>query len=210
MIFRPHHARVTGAACVRLLLSVAALLVASWPATPQPTSVAGAPSLPVDPAAAQATATPPATPTQVLARFEPPPRAMLTVGGETQEAGVGSYCWDGVCRGHWDGWITPVEPLRVRSPMVGRLSIEVDPVPTDLYLSMHRFESHIGFPFGDGRFAVWPPEDSLQIGPRYLLPLARAQDLQLVRDPGLYVIWLSAFWKDIGDVSYGFLVEVER
>ncbi len=166
-------------------------------------------SLPVDPAAAQATATPPPTPTRYIPRFEPPPQALLTVRGETQEAGVGTFCWGGLCVDIWGGWVAPIEPLRVRSPFVGHLSIEVDPEPTGLYLSVHRFESTVGRPYRDG-FAFWPGEEARQVGPRYVLPLARAQDVQLVRDPGLYVISLSAYWEDVGDAHYGFLVEVER
>ena len=40
-----------------------------------------------------------------------------------------------------------------------------------------------------------------------LLPL-REQDLQLARPPGLYVIGLFVAWEELGDASYGFLIEV--
>ncbi len=98
MISTSHHTRHAVAARAGPLLAVAALIVAGQLATPQPTPVAGAPSLPADPAAAQATSTPPPTPTRYVPRFEPPPRALLTVGGETQEAGISAYCWDGTCQ----------------------------------------------------------------------------------------------------------------
>ncbi len=130
------------------------------------------------------------------------------MAGESQEAGIGTYCWDGYCVDYWGGWIAPSQPMRLRSPFRGTLTIEVDPVPTGLYLSVHRFDGHVGRPLGDGRFSFWPSEQSRKLGPTYLLPLAKEQVVQLSRPPGLYVIDLSVFWKDVGDAAYAFLVEV--
>ena len=46
-------------------------------------------------------------------------------------------------------------------------------------------------------------------GEDYTLSLERRPQVELTLDSGLYVFRVSALWQDLGDVSYGFLVEVE-
>jgi hypothetical protein len=40
--------------------------------------------------------------------------------------------------------------------------------------------------------------------------LDRNEQIELALNPGLYVLSLLAHWHELGDVTYGFLVEVER
>ncbi|MCD4767137.1 MAG: hypothetical protein K8R34_13430, partial [Methanosarcinales archaeon] len=42
----------------------------------------------------------------------------------------------------------------------------------------------------------------------YKLPSERELDINLSLEPGLYVLNVGAKWKDIGSVTYGFLVQV--
>ena len=44
---------------------------------------------------------------------------------------------------------------------------------------------------------------------RSSLPLEREQDIILSLDAGIYVLDIFAQWEEVGDVSYGFLVEVQ-
>ncbi|MCE8428072.1 MAG: hypothetical protein J5U19_06780 [Candidatus Methanoperedens sp.] len=41
-----------------------------------------------------------------------------------------------------------------------------------------------------------------------MLPLEREQDIELSLEPGLYVLKTDARWKEKGNLSYGFLLEV--
>jgi hypothetical protein len=41
------------------------------------------------------------------------------------------------------------------------------------------------------------------------MPLLAAQDLTLELGPGLHLLSVSAWWDGVGDVNYGFLLEVE-
>ncbi len=154
---------------------------------------------------AQATA----TPTRWWGDYEPPPLAHLTVLDETQEAAVSTYCWGGFCDGPSDGWLTPHEPLQLGSPFVGQFAVDEERVPTAMYLQLYRFASYVGEDHWS-RAALWPAELATPLGPLYALPPARSQDVQLSRVPGLYVVSLRARWEDVGEVTYGFLVEVEE
>lgn len=138
----------------------------------------------------------------------PPPARLIVDGVGEQISGVGTHCWrpSGICGDMW-GVPTVGEPLRVRSPFVGRL--ELQPVEAVTYYRMTVFEGEPmdGLAAPGGRQS-WQPKHRDALDLFYeLLPL-RDQDVQLARAPGLYVLSVSVAWEALGDVNYGFLVEV--
>jgi hypothetical protein len=138
-----------------------------------------------------------------------PPSARLIVPGVGQQvSSVGTYCWRpaGVCR---DLFCTPTlgEPLRLRSPFVGRLELVPSEAPTVYRLEVVRADE-LEAESGPGGQRCWRWSGSGTRAAHYdLLPL-REQDLQLAREPGLYVLSLFVVWEELGDASYGFLIEV--
>jgi len=147
-------------------------------------------------------------PTRTRRPLVRPPRALLEVDGIEQEAGIGTYCWpEAGCVDYFTGMIAPADPLRTDSPLVGSLTFPPDEAPTHIRLRTYRYDDQRGRPTYDD-WAFWPYEDGVAVGPNYELPLLREQPLQLVREPGLYVVRVGVWYED-ADVFYGFLVEVE-
>lgn len=160
-------------------------------------------------ACAQATgpAEPPLPPDVTL---NGPPAATLDVNGETQTAAVGSHCWPypdsetAICA-DFIGVTTPREPLAVSSPIQGSIDWSQEDLPDRA--------SGVIYPAADvdelesseaTRIWDYPPQASL--------PLELSVDGQLsvsVDSPGLYILSVHAAWEDTGDISYGFLVQVE-
>lgn len=138
--------------------------------------------------------------------------ATLRVEGQEQLAGIGTYCWpervEGdtithVCR-DMVGIPTPHEPLQVQSTFTAQLELPLEASPSHLNL----------------RVTPVTPEDEAQgpdewrwwefgEGEDHVLPLSSQAEIELTLQPGLYVWNLFAAWENVGDVSYGFLVEVE-
>jgi hypothetical protein len=143
---------------------------------------------------------------------EPPP-ASLKIAGQEQVSGIGNYCWpqqtgeqtDVIVCSDAFAVITPEQPLIVSSPAMARFRLALEENPDRLSLQV----------------ALVSPEDELQIvgegwrawpggqGERRLPPLLREPPVELDLAPGLYVLDLQAGWDEWGDVSYGFLVEVQ-
>jgi hypothetical protein len=141
---------------------------------------------------------------------EPPPAA-LTIGRQTQVAGVGSYCWSGtsgasdsvsVCA-DMIGIPTAEEPLTVGGSFTARLELPLDEAPETLGLDVISVTDEDMIETRDG-FHWWRPK----AGEHHELPLAPPHDFSLDLEPGLYVLSVFTRWPDRGDVNYGFLVEV--
>lgn len=180
-------------------LGVSRISTPSAPAGVAPMVPAQATETPGDP--------PSTTPTPGYPPFEPPPQAFLTVGAASTEAGIGTFCWGGMCACGAD-WSTSADPLGVGSPFLGEIRIDVGLAPTDMYMSVYRVESLSHGREYDG-YRYWPPEATVPVGPRYSLPAAKSQIVQIARDPGLYVVGVNVYWRDVGDVAYAFLIEVD-
>lgn len=160
-------------------------------------------------ACAQAAA-PAETPLPPDVTLQGPPAAILEVDGETQIAAVGSHCWPypdsetAICA-DFLGVSTPREPLPVRSPIEGTIDWSQEDLPDRA--------SGVIFPAADvdelesletTRIWDYPPEGARPID------ISVGGDLSVAVDsPGLYVLSVHAAWEDTGDISYGFLVEVE-
>lgn len=142
-----------------------------------------------------------------------PPPASLEIDGATQTAGVGTYCWSGltasgetvnVCADKI-GIPTDRNPLSSSSPVTARLSLPLAESPSQLSLSAFQVSSAHELPDTVGGYRWW----SYTEGFTSELSLQPSQEIHLELAPGLYVFYVFAVWEGKGDVSYGFLVEVQ-
>lgn len=137
-----------------------------------------------------------------------PPPAILLVGGTRQQSAVGTYCWrpSGLCVD--TAIVTPAEPLRLRSPIAGRLLIQPAEPPRILLMTVAGVTEaeEEGRRAGERWWRLWDlPDDRMT---SYELSPLREVDVQLAREPGLYVVAVGVAWPSLGNASYGFLVEV--
>jgi hypothetical protein len=144
-----------------------------------------------------------------------PPTASLTIVksdyGINSSQGFGSYClkdlWIGSCKDDV-GILTPQEPLFISSPFTAHLLLPFQEAPEELQelqLNVIRVRDEDKLKGGEEyRWQLW----RFQEGKRFILPLERDQDIGLSLEPGLYVLKISAMWKEKGNLRYGFLLEV--
>jgi hypothetical protein len=151
----------------------------------------------------------PPTPTALPTDGSPPP-ASLEIDGATQTAGVGTYCWTsdttGMCVDKI-GLPTTKDPLTTTSPVNARLALPLPEAPTQLQLSVFPATegNEVKVNGGGEDFLYWMPAEGLNRE----LALQSSQEITLELDHGLYVFYVFAVWEEKGDVSYGFLVEVQ-
>lgn len=151
----------------------------------------------------------PATPTAGT-DFSSPPPATLVVEGASQVSGIGTFCWTsdamaGICADYM-GVPTPAEPLQVNSPLSATLELEVEGAPSTLHLDVFRVSAEMDQLPENPDSASWPFPRESEL--RRDLPLGPSAQFEFSLDPGLYVLSVFAAWDDLGDVNYGFLVEV--
>ena len=143
------------------------------------------------------------------------PPATLEIDGETQVAGVGTYCWSSptgvgesvnMCVDKI-GLPTVSDPLISSAPVTARLILPLNDPPKQLGLSVFQATASnaVKVDAGTDKFRYWMPAE----GVNRELALQTKQEIVLELDPGLYVFYVFAVWEDRGDVSYGFLVEVK-
>jgi hypothetical protein len=157
----------------------------------------------------EATQQPAALPAPDIVRL---PAATLEIDGKIQIGGIGSYCWFGTkgaptisgCS-NAPGILTSREPLRTSTPYTGKFRLPVSTPPESLYVTVMAVKAAdeiTGMSNDTYRFwrtvSGWSGE----------LPLKTDVENEFREDPGLYVIQLDARWKDLGNVSYGFLVQI--
>lgn len=143
--------------------------------------------------------------------FGEPPSARLVTAEKVYLAGVGSHSWTRESRGEmksiyisdWFGLLTPEDTI---------LFAPGDSVVLDLVI-----------PFPPSEVIVWTNEVGHQ-KPRERLPgrltwdsgrrssisvsLKQIQQIALPTQVGIYTLAVHASWSDLGDVLYGFLVEI--
>jgi Tol biopolymer transport system component len=95
-------------------------------------------------------------------------------------------------------------PLQVTSPFVTQLTLPLDERADILSLSAIPVSPDDQMATDIDGMRWWPPNP----GEQFDLPLEAPHELELSLAPGLYVLSVFAQWQDIGDVNYGFLVEV--
>ena len=160
---------------------------------------------------------PSGTPTADLSAYYGEPKAaVLTINGQQQKAGVGTSTWiisksgDEIGMSHGDAFamITPDQALVTKSPFTATLSLSIPVAPSQLYyhiLATTHLEKY-EYP-QSGRISWTPsrPADPVE-NP---LPLQQQQDIALDLSPGGYVLVVFVEWADLGDVEYGFWIEVQ-
>ena len=163
------------------------------------------------PAAEQATPAPTASPAGGAPAVEPPP-AVLQVGGQEQVSGIGSYCWSrptggdtarSVCA-DMAGVPTAEQPLLVGAPFTATFRLTPPGLPDELALNVFAVTPA-------DRVEPWPPGSrgwAFKQGESLDLPLEQQPSIELSLAPGRYVLALFGRWPSLGDVTYGFLVEV--
>jgi len=142
---------------------------------------------------------------------EPPP-ATLSIGGQSQLSGIGSYCWNtsgdpaqgmGLCVDKM-GLITPLEPMLVSAgSLTAEFYLPLEDAPNEVLLTVYPAQ---GEPSVFGEVQGWQP--NFDLAQTHTLALVPAQSITLELEPGLYVFSVFTRWEGWGDVLYGFLVQV--
>ena len=153
------------------------------------------------------TATPLPSPSNIR-----PPTAEMTIGGLAQTSAIGTYCWRdlddngtgvGLCA-DMIGIMTPREPLAVPSgPLTAQFALPLDAPPTSAALWVYPATGEFS-PVGGGETLAWQP----QVNDPISVPLEVSPTVSLDLADGVYVVALFAQWQDVGDVMYGYLVQV--
>lgn len=143
--------------------------------------------------------------------FKSPPPAVLRVGEMAQESGIGSYCWNDVELGasvcaDSVGIPTPSEPLLVSSTLKGSLELALPAAPQELALDVFPVDAMVQPASGPEGLLFWEPSEERT---RINLPISNRPTFETELEPGHYVLGFFVRWMDVGDVFYGFLVEVE-
>ena len=140
-----------------------------------------------------------------------PPPVILEISGNEQTSGIGDNCWKvenetfSACA-DGPGIITPTEPLFTSSPFTALLRLPLQESPEELYLRTFRVRDDEELKeYGQG-VRVWRPKGNVYN--MYKRPFEREPEFNLSLPPGLYVLNVFVKWESKGDVSYGFLVQV--
>jgi len=142
------------------------------------------------------------------ASAEPPP-AILTIDGWEQMAGITSYCWQqgggtGLCADAV-GVTTGPDPIPAGSTFLAEFEMLLEASPGRVQLSIFPASQPAANAHESSDWRYWSPVP----GALFTLPGRQNPSIELTLEPGLYVFNLSVDWPDHGEVSYGFLVDVE-
>ena len=160
---------------------------------------------------------PSATPTSDLSAYYGEPKAaVLTINGQRQRAGVGTSTWiisksgDEVGMSHGDAFamITPDQALATKSPFTVTLELPIPIAPSQLYyhiIATAHLEKEEHPQFGTIAWTPYRPADPAETP----LLLEQQQDIPLDLSPGGYVLVVFAEWADLGNVEYGFWIDVQ-
>jgi hypothetical protein len=146
--------------------------------------------------------------------YATPPYAILTLPDShvSNEGSIGSYSWWITGASHTaPGIATGRRPAHVRRPFRAQFVLPPEAAPNRLELSIGRVTVEDKIPGIEGRDEYWAPKEMLARD----IPVARAVEVVLNIDPGLYVIRLVAQWGTdaavpgaLGWAEYGWLIEV--
>jgi hypothetical protein len=155
--------------------------------------------------------------TGITALQEPiayPPDASVAVDGKSQAGAIGAFCWQKTNTPPGEsidpncvdavGVPTVVDPLIVSSPVSLAFTLPLDKAPdvVTLYSSPVSAADELKGMF-DGR-RWWSPQNVTKAS----LDLSAHPGTNLKLDPGLYVLALYVRYAPEGDVTYGFLLQV--
>jgi hypothetical protein len=182
---------------VRLFALAASALIAVAASAACSDAGDSTPGSPTTPTAVTATATATSDSPRGPAIVDPPEATLRTAGGRSVVAGVGTRCWGNVCLDAV-GPVTNVDPFPLTRGEAVTLSFAAGS-PDERHDTAYRVASDAGSRvLADGR--LWQALGARTQPPETTLP----PDLA----PGSYVWVVQGFWKDKGDVSYGFYVEI--
>jgi hypothetical protein len=148
-----------------------------------------------------------------------PAPIILEVGGQLQTAAIGTYTWIEKVRGdettiiHSDAFalITPARPLKVFSPITANVRL---PIPITPQMVLLTYIAPVGtqeIPV-DGEWVRWDWEIQYENRQNYLqknLLLTPNEYLfSIDLEPGIYGLEIRVKWDVLGEVHYGFLIEV--
>ena len=149
---------------------------------------------------------PSSTATSPVDDIEPPP-ATLEINGSVQTSGIGTFCWSnesgGLCA-DMIGVPTQPDPIITSSPIQAQLHLPLEEPPSNLELQIMPVDE-TSIDVGPRNYRWWDYQDQ----PSGTLPLISEQAIDLSLEPGLYVLRITAWWDGEGDVTYGFLLQVE-
>ena len=138
-----------------------------------------------------------------------PPAAIMKIGEDEQISGIGSYCWPtesegvGLCADAI-GIPTSPDPILVESPFTARFTIPDSTPPDTMVLAITPVEAEDRMDSEVGGMYWWSPDPTDQSN-KHLSP---PYEIELELEHGLYLLNVFAQWQELGDVSYGFLVDV--
>ena len=145
-----------------------------------------------------------------------PPPATLEVDSVTQTAGIGSYCWksEGIISkslcADMAGIPTARDPLALTEfPINAQFYFGMELAPDNVTMSVMPVTSGQELVGADNAHRFWNPGEgwSGSLPPKVSFEYS-FQETEFVNGNGLYVILISASWKDWGDASYGFLIQI--
>jgi hypothetical protein len=138
--------------------------------------------------------------------------ATLIINGVTQTSGVGTYCWKtqkpsgesvNACA-DTTGVPTAIDPLKATIPVQGQLTLPITDPPQQLVLTAYQALPALELSDKTDGYRWWNFNEGF-ITP---LSLQSSQAINIKLNRGLYVFYVFAAWDGKGDVSYGFLVDV--
>ena len=203
MYYPSNHKLASAFVLVSLLLGSCTRLM---PGSPAPTTISSL-------TAANPIASPTAEPAPVT-----PPGATLTIDGQTQPAGIGTYCWitnagnasTSTCS-EQAGVPTAREPLVIldASSFTGQFHLDIATPPDSLILSVMPITPASEISSADKVHRLWRTGSGWGAG----LPLKTNIDYPFqaagfANGNGLYLAELNARWKNAGSVTYGFLMQI--
>jgi hypothetical protein len=140
-----------------------------------------------------------------------PPDAVLVIGEIAQRSGIGAYCWvktggpvaGAAYCGDDEEVTTSAAPLTAFSPLTASLRLPLQPAPTEVQLQVLRVTDQDRLNTTPGGIR-WRSHLATPV----TLEATITQEIDLKLDPGLYVWRVSARWDRVGNVVYGFLINV--
>ena len=100
---------------------------------------------------------------------------------------------------------TSPDPLPATIPLTAQLRLPLAEPPTHLQLHVLPVSQTDAIDSDVRGYRWWNHQET----PVTELPLEREQAIDLDLRPGLYVLGVSAWWDQAGDVTYGFFLKVE-
>lgn len=140
--------------------------------------------------------------------FDEVPTSSIRVGKIEQESVVGSFCWHPEEGSHFcadTGLVSPQEKIKVKSNSVFRLKM---PNQENLRAIQYAFVP-VTSEMVDSK-EEYPGRYNWQGGVSEIQELRLRRKLKIKKklEPGLYVLSISAWWKNYDDANHGFLIEV--